>query len=124
MEKIVTKLKIFVGLIAIAVAAGGAFVFKTTVAEAHTRTIKIKVDKNGFSPSSIDAEAGHKLNLVFNRADKSNCGSVVVFPKLKVRKSLPVGKDVVVSVNPTESGQITFACGMGMHKGSIVVSED
>ena len=91
--------------------------------EAHTRTVKIKVDKNGFSPSSIDAEAGHKLNLVFNRADKNNCGSVVVFPKLKIRKNLPVGKDVIVSLNPTESGQITFTCGMGMYKGSIVVSE-
>lgn len=91
--------------------------------EAHTRTVKIRVDKSGFSPSSIDAEAGHKLNLVFNRADKNNCGSTVVFAKQKIRKALPVGKDVVVSITPTESGQITFACGMGMYKGSIVVSE-
>ncbi len=118
------KLKIFFAMAALLVAAGGAFIFETTVAEAHTRTVKVKVDKNGFSPSSIDAEAGHKLNLVFNRADDSNCGSVVVFPKQKIRKSLRVGKDVVVSITPTESGQINFSCGMGMYKGSIVVSED
>lgn len=117
-----TKLKIFLALFAISVAAGGAFVFKTTVAEAHTRTVKIKVDKNGFSPSSIDVEAGHKLNLVFNRADKNNCGSVVVFPKQKIRKNLPVGKDVIVSLIP-DAGQITFSCGMGMYKGTIVASE-
>lgn len=117
------KLKIFLALSAVLVVAGGAFVFETTVAEAHTRTVKIKVDRNGFSPSSIDAEAGHKLNLVFNRADKNNCGGTVVFAKQKIRKALPVGKDVVVSITPTESGQITFACGMGMYKGSIVVSE-
>jgi len=117
------KLKIFLAIAAIIVVAGGAFVFETTIAEAHTRTVKVKVDKNGFSPSSIDAEAGHKLNLVFNRADASNCGSVVVFPKQKTRKSLRVGKDVVVSITPTESGQINFSCGMGMYKGSIVVSE-
>ena len=117
------RLKIFLALSAVLVVAGGAFIFETTVAEAHTRTVKIKVDKNGFSPSSIDAESGHKLNLVFNRADKANCGSVVVFPKLKIRKTLPVGKDVVVSVTPRESGQLNFTCGMGMYKGSIVVSE-
>ena len=115
------KLKIFLAIAAIIVVAGGVFVFETTIAEAHTRTVKVKVDKNGFSPSSIDAEAGHKLNLVFNRADDSNCGSVVVFPKQKIRKSLRVGKDVVVSITPTESGQINFSC--GMYKGSIVVSE-
>ena len=117
------KLKIFLALAAMLVVAGGALVFETTAVEAHTRTVKIKVDNNGFSPSSIDAEAGHKLNLVFNRADKNNCGSVVVFPKKKIRKSLRVGKDVVVSITPTQSGQLTFTCGMGMYKGSIVVSE-
>ncbi|MGB7070643.1 MAG: cupredoxin domain-containing protein [Pyrinomonadaceae bacterium] len=118
------KLKIILALLVLAVVASGAFVFVTNVVEAHTRTVKIRVDKNGFSPSSIDVEADHKLNLVFNRANDSNCGSVVVFPKLKIRKSLPVGKDVIVSLIPSASRQITFACGMGMYKGSIVVSEE
>ncbi len=118
------KLKMFLALMAIGVVAAGAFAFVTDVVEAHTRTIKIRVDKNGFSPSSVDVEPDHKLNLVFNRANDDNCGSVVVFPKLKIRKSLPVGKDVIVSLIPSSSGQITFACGMGMYKGSIVVSED
>ena len=117
------KLKLFLAMTTLVVVAGAAFAFVTNVVEAHTRTVKIRVDKNGFSPSSIDAEAGHRLNLVFNRADRKNCGGVVVFPKLKIRKNLPVGKDVIVSVTPTESGQITFTCGMGMMKGSIVVSE-
>ncbi|MEO5858967.1 MAG: cupredoxin domain-containing protein [Pyrinomonadaceae bacterium] len=117
------KLKIFLALTVIAVVASGAFVFVTDVVEAHTRTVKIRVDKNGFSPSTIDVEPDHKLNLVFNRADDDNCGSVVVFPKLKIRKRLPIGRDVIVSVIPAASGQITFACGMGMYKGSIVVSD-
>lgn len=117
------KLKIFLALMAMLVVAAGAFVFETAVVEAHTRTVKITVDKNGFSPSSIDAESGHKLNLVFKRVGKDNCGSRVMFPKLGIRKNLPVGKDVIVSVTPRDSGQITFACGIGMHKGSIVVTE-
>ena len=117
------KLKILLALLAIAVVAGGAFVFVTDTVEAHTRTVKIRVDKNGFSPSSIEVEPDHKLNLVFNRADDDNCGNVVVFPKLKISKKLPVGKDVIVSFIPSASGQITFACGMGMYKGSIVVTD-
>ncbi len=117
------KLKLSLALIALIVGLGGAFALVTNVVEAHTRTVKIRVDKDGFSPSSIEVEAGHKLNLVFNRADKNNCGNVVVFPKLKIRKSLPVGKDVIVSLTPTEAGNITFTCGMGMMKGSLVVSD-
>jgi len=110
-------------LTALLAVTGGSLFFAATVAEAHTRTVRVRVDRNGFSPSSIDAEAGHKINLVFTRADRSNCGSRVVFPKLKIRKNLPVGKDVVVSVTPAQAGQISFTCGMGMYKGSIVVSE-
>lgn len=117
------KLKLFLVFAALFAAFGGAFFIKPKMVEAHTRTVKISVDKNGFSPSMIDVEAGHKLNLVFNRADKNNCGKEVVFPKLNIRKSLPVGKDVIVSLNPTEAGQISFTCGMGMMKGKIVVSD-
>ncbi len=36
---------------------------------------------------------------------------------------LPVGKDVIVSITPTEAGNISFTCGMGMMKGSLVVSD-
>jgi plastocyanin domain-containing protein len=114
------KLKLFLALAALIV---GAFALVTNVVEAHTRTVKIKVDKNGFSPASIEVEAGHKLNLVFNRADKNNCGNVVVFPSLKIRKTLPIKKDVIVSFTPTRAGAVTFTCGMGMYKGSIVVAD-
>ena len=117
------KMKLSLALMALIVGLGGAFALVTNVVEAHTRTVKIRVDKNGFSPSSIEAEAGHKLNLVFNRADKDNCGNTVVFPKLKIRKTLPVGKDVIISLTPRAAGNITFTCGMGMYKGSLVVSD-
>jgi plastocyanin domain-containing protein len=122
-ETTMKKMRTFLALTAFVVIAGGAFVLMTHVAEAHTRTVRITVDNNGFSPSSIDAEAGHKLNLVFKRASGTNCGNRVVFPKLGIRRNLPVGKEVVVSITPRDAGQINFSCGMGMYKGSIVISE-
>lgn len=117
------KLKLLTALAALIVGLGGAFALVTNVVEAHTRTVKIRVDGNGFSPSSFEVEAGHKLNLVFNRASDDNCGNVVVLPKYKIRRNLPVGKDVVVSITPRSAGEISFTCGMGMYKGSIVVAD-
>ncbi len=117
------KMKLFLVAMALIVGADGAFALVTNVVEAHTRTIKIKVDKNGFSPASIEVEAGHKLNLVFNRAADNNCGNMVVFPKLKIRKTLPLKKDVIVSFTPSKAGEVAFTCGMGMYKGAIVVSD-
>lgn len=117
------KMKLYLALAALVIGLGGAFFITSNVVEAHTRTVKIRVDKNGFSPSSIEVEAGHKLNLVFTRAGSDNCGSTVVLPKYKIRKTLPVGKDVIVSITPTDAGNISFTCGMGMMKGSIVVTD-
>ena len=117
------KVKLMLCLAFLIAGLFGAFALKTDVVEAHTRTVKITVDKNGFSPALIEVEAGHKVNLVFNRTDADNCGGTVVFPKLKIRKSLPVGKDVIVGITPTKAGNIAFTCGMGMYKGSIVVSD-
>ena len=118
------KLELWMVLAAVVITAGGLVAFRTNVVEAHTRTVRIRVDKNGFSPSSIDVEAGHKLNLIFNRADNENCGRTVVFRKPSIRKALPLGKDVVVTLTPRAVGRITFTCGMGMYKGSILVSEE
>ncbi len=118
------KLKLLLILVVAFMIAAGAAVLPTRTVQAHTRTVNIRVDKNGFSPSSIDVEAGHKVNLIFNRADKNNCGNTVVFRKLKIRKSLPVGKDVIVTFTPRTAGRLNFSCGMGMHKGTVVVSEE
>ena len=118
------KLKSWLVLVAVIAIAGGIAAFKTTVVQAHTRTVRITVDKNGFSPSSIEVEAGHKLNLIFNRADGANCGRTVVFRRPSIRKALPVGKDVLVTLTPRAAGRINFTCGMGMYKGSILVSEE
>lgn len=86
----------------------------------HPKTVRITVNKNGFSPSIVEVEKGYALTLVFTRADKQNCGSKVVFPSLKISRNLPVGKAVTVKITPEKTGEIAFTCGMGMYKGTIV----
>lgn len=83
--------------------------------------IKITVSNNGFEPSEIKVEKGKSAKLAFYRADANNCGGEVVFPKLNIKKQLPVGETVLVEINPQESGEISFACGMGMMEGKVLV---
>lgn len=91
---------------------------------AHPKTVRINVTKKGFSPSSISAEQGSPLTLIFRRKSKEGCGNRVVFPALNISRDLPVGKSVTVKFTPRWSGAISFTCGMGMYKGSVVVHED
>jgi hypothetical protein len=85
---------------------------------------KITVSKNGYEPASVNVLKGEKISLAFYRADADNCGGEVVFAKLNIKKTLSVGETVLVEFKPKEVGDITFACGMNMLKGKLVVSEN
>lgn len=82
---------------------------------------KIVVSENGFTPQEISFQQNQPLKLAFYRADANNCGSEVVFLNLNIRKKLPVGKVVLIDVPTAKTGEISFACGMDMMKGKIVI---
>ena len=92
----------------------------SVTAAKHPKTVRISVTKDGFSPSSIRVEKGYPLTLIFNRADNKGCGKEVVFSSLNIRKKLPLKKNVTIVITPDQAGEIAFACGMGMMKGTIV----
>ena len=85
---------------------------------------KITVSKSGYEPESVDVRLGEKVSLAFYRADGDNCGGEVIFPKQAIKKTLPVGETVLVEFTPTAAGEVTFACGMDMLKGKVVISQN
>jgi hypothetical protein len=90
-------------------------------AEVPEGAIKVTIDKNGYAPAEIRLEKGRAATLAFYRADAENCGGEVVFPQLGIAKKLPVGETVLVELGPQEAGELSFACGMQMLKGKILV---
>ncbi|MBK9072495.1 MAG: cupredoxin domain-containing protein [Myxococcales bacterium] len=83
-------------------------------------SIAITVDGEGYHPSTINAPAGKKATLVFTRTADKSCGTEVVFPSLNIKKDLPLNEPITIEIDVPASGQIAFACGMDMMKGSIV----
>ncbi len=86
-----------------------------------TGAIKVTVSSGGYEPSSIPVKKGQPVKLAFTRTDANNCGGEVVFSKLNIKKQLPVGETVLVEISPLESGEISFACGMDMMQGKIII---
>jgi hypothetical protein len=82
---------------------------------------KVIANKDGFTPQEISFQKGQPLKLAFYRTDAKNCASEVVFKNLNIRKKLPVGEVVVVEVPTDKTGEFSFACGMDMYRGKIVV---
>lgn len=82
---------------------------------------KVNVSRDGFTPQQISYKKGQPLKLAFVRTDAENCASEVVFKSLNITKKLPVGEVVTIDVPTEKEGVITFACGMDMYQGQIVV---
>jgi plastocyanin domain-containing protein len=63
---------------------------------------------------------GTARSLVFRRTTDDTCATSVVFPALGVEKPLPLNTDVAIELPATLTEEVTFQCGMGMHRGKAV----
>lgn len=97
-------------------------VASTDGAPAPADAIKVTVSGAGFEPSQIKVKKGQLVKLAFYRVDAKNCAGEVVFPDLKITKSLPAGETTIVEVTPKKSGELAFTCGMGMYEGALVAT--
>lgn len=105
---------------AVFVAAFAACHKEAASADAHGR-IAIRADDKGFTPSAVTLEKGAPSTLVFTRTTDDTCAKEVVFPELNLKKPLPLNTPVDVEVPTTAPRTLSFACGMTMFKGSVVV---
>ena len=84
--------------------------------------IKVTV-KSEYSPDRIVVKKGQPVRLLFYREEDSECAAQVVIPELKVKQALTLKQETLVEFVPEETGQFTFACGMDMMKGKVIVEE-
>jgi len=82
--------------------------------------LSVRVTQHGYDPAKLEFPANQPVTLAFTRESPSGCGVEVVFPSLSIRKLLPLGETVLVSLPPQPIGEIRFSCGMGMLRGMIV----
>ena len=92
-----------------------------TVQSDGTRSIPVNVNDEGFDPARITAKPGEKLELVFTRRTKSECGAQVKVADGPVT-DLPIDQPVKIAITAPPSGQLGFACGMDMMTGVVVVN--
>jgi RND family efflux transporter MFP subunit len=89
---------------------------------ADVQAANIAVTEKGFEPDRISLRAGSPVRLTFVRTTENTCGTEVVFPSLNLKRTLPLNEPVVIGFTPAVTGDIPFACGMNMLKGTVVVN--
>ena len=84
-------------------------------------TEMIRVTEKGFEPASLTVGSDQPVALTFTRTTDATCATEVVFPSLGIRKKLPLNQAVRIDLPAQKAGKLSYACGMNMFKGSVVV---
>ncbi len=82
----------------------------------------ILVSNGKYSPATVKVKAGKPVHLMFKLGPNPGCGNVLVIEKLKIKRNLAAGKTTAVTFTPKKPGRYPFTCGMGMFKGTIIVT--
>jgi plastocyanin domain-containing protein len=85
----------------------------------------VVADEKGFTPSLISLKSsgkGDAREVTFTRTSDATCARDVVFPELGIKQALPLNQPVVIKVPVDAARTLTFQCGMGMYKSSVVVT--
>jgi plastocyanin domain-containing protein len=90
-------------------------------ASGEARVVLVTVDGAGFHPARIPARVGEPVTLVVTRTTDETCGTEIVVPAMAIDRKLPLNEKVEITLTPKAKGEIAFACGMDMLKGTIVV---
>ncbi len=91
-----------------------------TIGSSGTQEIKVTV-RGGYSPDVIVVKKGVPVRLNFYRDETSSCSEQVVFGDFGIAKELPAFKTTPIEFTPEKAGEFTFACGMNMLRGKLIV---
>ena len=69
----------------------------------------------------IVVKEGQPVRLDFDREEAASCSEQVVFRDFGIARDLPAFKTTSIEFTPDKSGEFTFACGMNMMRGKLVV---
>lgn len=94
---------------------------KSKKAKPKVQTATVIVNEMGYQPASLRLKKGIPARLKFLRQTEKTCATAVVFKDYGINRDLPLNQAVIINFTPKKAGEFTFACGMGMVRGKLIV---
>ena len=85
-----------------------------------TQKVTITVS-GGYTPNTVVLRRGVPAQIIFDRKDPSGCFNEVMFPDFGIHETLPVNQRFEVEIDTSKKGEYTYACGMNMFHGKVVI---
>ncbi len=83
--------------------------------------VSITVSNNGYSPTQLYVKAGTPVELSLESKGVYSCATSFTLRKFNIFTQLQPNDKKVLAFTPTEKGNFTYSCSMGMYTGVIHV---
>ena len=83
--------------------------------------VEMKVTEDGFEPSQITVKKDVPVTLKVTRVTDSTCATELNVEDYGIHEKLPLNQTVRITFTPKKTGELTYACSMGMITGKIFV---
>ena len=93
-----------------------------TFSKEKVQKITVTVTKNGFEPNEIKVKDKSHVILQITRKTETTCATNIMLKDLNIKKDLPLNQQVDVDLGVLKKGDISFACGMNMITGHIIIN--
>lgn len=93
---------------------------KVTVSSGEEQIVRMDQDFDGYSPNVFTVQKGRPVKWIINSKNSLSCASYIVMRKFNIGKPLQKGENIF-TFTPTETGEFTFSCTMGMYTGKFIV---
>ena len=107
-----------IAALALVTAAGCA---RQAAAPAGAQRVAIKVTDQGFEPAVVTVHVGQPVTLLVTRTTDQTCATELVMKGEHIHQALPLDREVAITFTPTQQGDLDYACGMDMIKGTVRV---
>lgn len=93
-----------------------------TFSKEKTQKITVTVTENGFEPNEIKVKDKSHVVLQITRKTDTTCATNIQLKDLNIKKELPLNQQVDVDLGVLKKGDISFACGMNMITGHVIIN--
>ena len=91
--------------------------------DGNAQTINMGMNLAGYDPNEFVLRKGVPTRWIIDGSNARGCISVIQIPKLRLQRRLTSGQNII-EFNPTETGALSFSCGMGMYRGVFNVVDN
>jgi plastocyanin domain-containing protein len=74
----------------------------------------------GYVPNSFTIQKGVPVRWIIDSKNPQSCAGSIVMPSMNIGRVLQAGENVI-EFTPTQNGNISFTCSMGMYRGNFQV---